>query len=76
MITLAPSEPKEPFFQDRIMAIPKRYGKAQPLVVIGEPGEAVLPPAIGARTSVIVWKKIPGSAGGAVVFAHRPPLAL
>ncbi len=75
MIALIASEAKEPFFQDRITAIPERQGKTQPLVVIGDAGEAVLAPTIGSRTGVIVRKKIPGSAGGAVVFPHRPPLA-
>ena len=75
MIAFIAGEAKEPFFQDRITAIPERQGKTQPLVVIGDASEAVFTPAIGSRTSVIVWKKIPGSAGGAVVFPHRPPLA-
>jgi hypothetical protein len=75
MVTLVPSEAKEPFFQDRIMAIPERQGKAQSLVVIGDPSEAVLAPPVGARTGVLVWKKIPGIARGAVIFPHCPPLA-
>jgi hypothetical protein len=74
MIAFRAAEAKEPFFQDRITAIPERHGKTQPLMVIADPGEAVLTPAVGSRTSVIVWKKIPGSARGAVVFPHRPPL--
>src|SRR5919197_5737606 len=62
MVTLSATEAKEPFFQERITAIPERQGKTQPLVVIGDPGEAVFTPAVGARTGVLVWKKIPGSA--------------
>jgi hypothetical protein len=75
MITLAASEAKEPFFQDRVTTIPERQGKAQPLVVIRDASEAVFTPAIGPRTGVIVRKKIPGSPGGAVVFPHSSPLA-
>ena len=57
MIAFIAGEAKEPFFQDRITAIPERQGKTQPLVVIGDASETVLTPAIGSRTSVIVWKK-------------------
>src|SRR5207302_11007826 len=44
MIALTATEAKEPFFQDRITAIPERQGKTQPLVVIADPGETVLTP--------------------------------
>jgi hypothetical protein len=75
MIALTATEAKEPFFQDRITAIPERQGKTEPLVIIRDASETVLTPTVGSRTSMIMGKKIPGSAGRAVVFPHRPPLA-
>src|SRR5919197_2802517 len=66
MVTLSATEAKEPFFQERITAIPERQGKTQPLVLIGDPGEAVFSPPVGSRTSMIMGEKIPDSACGAV----------
>jgi hypothetical protein len=76
MIALIASEAKEPFFQDWITAIPECQGKTEPLVVIADPGEAILTPTVGSRPSMIMGKKIPGSTSRAVVFPYGPPLAL
>ena len=62
----------------RIGSLPfhRASGKAQPLVVVAEPGEAVLAPVIGARARLIVREIVPGIAVLAVVLADRAPLAL
>src|SRR5262249_60753258 len=51
MVALIAREAKEPFFQERIAAIPERQGKTQPLVVIRDAGEAVLTARIGSPTA-------------------------
>src|SRR5262249_29255478 len=43
---------------------------------VGDPGDAVLPPAVGAAPRRVVREVLPGPAVRAVVLAHRPPLPL
>ena len=76
VIALAIGQAEQPLLEDRVLAVPQRQGKAQPLVVVAEPGEAVLAPMIGARPGLIVREIVPRIAVLAVVLAHRAPLAL
>ena len=46
------------------------------LLGVAEPADSVLAPAIGTAARVIMGKVVPGVAIGAVVLAHRAPLAL
>src|SRR6185312_10756279 len=62
--------------QDRIIAVPQREAEAQPLLDIAEPGEAVLPPPVGAGPGLLVGRVVPGVAVRAVVLADRAPLPL
>ena len=41
-------EAEEAFFQDRIMTVPERQGKADVLVTVTEAGEPVFIPTVGA----------------------------
>src|SRR5271166_5172937 len=75
VIALAVSQAEQPLLEDRVLAIPQRQGKTQPLVVVAEPGEAVLTPVIGARAGLIVGEIVPRIAVLAVVLADRAPLA-
>ena len=59
-----------------ILAIPKSKGKAQPLLIIAEAGDAILAPMIGARARLIVGKVAPGVAVLAIVLSDGSPLAL
>jgi hypothetical protein len=43
VIAFRVGQPEQPLFQDRILAIPKRQGEAQPLVVVAYPGERPRP---------------------------------
>src|SRR5438046_10406776 len=43
---------------------------------LGDPADAVFSPAVGAGTRVVVRKKFPGCAAGAVILADRSPLPL
>lgn len=60
MITLAIGQPKQPLFEDRILAAPERQRKTQDLVVVADSGQPILTPAIGAGASLIVRQVVPG----------------
>src|SRR5436309_9832811 len=76
VVALGPGEAEQPLLQDRIVAVPEGQGEAETAVVVGDPAEAVLAPAVGARPGVAGGEGAPGVAVGAIVFAHRAPLAL
>ena len=63
VVPFAIGEPEETFLEDRVFAVPERERKAQPLLVVGDPGKAVFAPTIGARAGVIVGEDSP---------RHRP----
>src|SRR5262249_12545964 len=69
-------EPEDPFLQDRVLAVPEGESEAEPLVIVGDAGQAILAPPVGAGSRVIVGKVAPGGAVRAVVLAHRAPLPL
>src|SRR5439155_7101569 len=50
--------------------------EAQPLLVVRDAGDPVLPPAVGARAGVVVREILPRLARVAVVLAHGAPLPL
>src|SRR5262249_14298088 len=50
--------------------------KTESLMVVGDAGQAVLAPAVGARTGLVVAEVVPGVAPLAVVLPHGPPLTL
>jgi hypothetical protein len=76
VIAFVAREPEEPFFEDRILAVPKRQGKADVLVAIANAADAVFTPTVSAAARVIVRQVFPGVSMRAVVLAHRAPLAL
>src|SRR5262249_24041105 len=76
VIPLQVGQAEHPLLEDRILLIPERESQADILLVIAEPGQAVLVPAIGAAAGVIMRKVVPGIPIGAVVFADRSPRAL
>ncbi len=76
VVALAVGQAEQPFLQDRVLAVPERQRQAQPLMLVAEPGDAVLAPAIGPRARLVVREILPGVAVGAVVLAHGAPLAL
>ena len=75
MIALIAGEAKEAFFENGVLAVPQCQRKAQPLMVVGNPGQAIFAPAIGPGTRLVVRKKVPGGAVGAIVFTDCAPLA-
>jgi hypothetical protein len=76
VVALTVREPEHPLLEDRVRAIPEGERQTQPLTVIADPRDAVLAPAIGARSGVIVREVVPRVAAGAVVLADRAPLPL
>jgi hypothetical protein len=76
MVAFAVGEPEEPFLQDWVLPIPHGQRETEALFVIGNAGETILAPAVGARAGVIVGEEIPGVTVFTVVLAHGPPLAL
>ena len=48
VVALAVGQPEQPLLQDRILAVPKRQREAEQLVVVGDSGQPVLAPAVGA----------------------------
>src|SRR5262249_32635798 len=75
VIGLAVGQAEYPFLEDRVLAVPQGQRKAQSLLVVADPGEAVLAPVIGARASLIVAEIVPRIPALAVILADRPPLA-
>ena len=76
VVALAVGEAEQALLQDRIAAVPKRQREAEPLLLVGNAGDAVLAPAVGPRARLIVRKILPGVAVRAVVLADRAPLPL
>src|SRR5450432_219889 len=76
VIALAVGQPEQSLLDDRIAAIPKREGKAEPLPIVANPGQAILAPVIRPRAGLIVTEVVPRIPVLAVVLAHGPPLAL
>ena len=75
VIAFAVRETKEPFLQNRIFAVPQRQRQTEALLLVADAGQTILAPAIGAAAGVVVRKVIPRRAAGAVILAHRAPLA-
>src|SRR5262249_2780898 len=75
-IAFVACQSEDALLQDRIAPIPQRQGEADDLVPIADPRNSVFAPAIGARSGMVVRKELPGGSVGAVILAHRAPLAL
>src|SRR5262249_37642731 len=75
VIAFAVGQPEQAFLQDGVLAVPEGQREAEPLLVVGNAGQAVFAPAIGAGARLVVAEIIPGVAVLAVVFADRAPLA-
>ena len=76
VVALAVGEPEHPLLEDGVGAVPQRECQTQPLTLVADPRDAVLAPAVGARPRLVVREVAPRVPAGAVVLAHRPPLAL
>ena len=76
VVALGVGQAEQPLLEDRVPLVPQRQRQAQPLLVVADPGQAVLAPPVGPRARLIVGEVGPGVSAVAVVLADRPPLAL
>ena len=76
MIAFAVGQPEQAFLKDRIFAIPQGQRETEALLVVGDAGQTIFSPALGARARLVMGEVIPGVAALAVVLAHGPPLTL
>ena len=76
VVALGTRQAIEAFFQDGVPAVPQRQGEAQPSLAVAQAEQSILAPAVDARARVVVREVAPRVALGAVILAHRRPLAL
>ena len=76
VVALGIRQAEQTLLQDRVPLVPQRERQAQPLLVVADPGEAVLTPPVRAGPRLVMAEIGPGVAAIAVVLANRAPLAL
>src|SRR5262249_42106133 len=76
VVALTVGQPEQPLLEDGVVAVPQGQGEAEALPVVGDAGQPVLAPAVGAGAGLVVAEIIPGVATLAVVLANGPPLTL
>jgi hypothetical protein len=76
VVALAVGEPEEALLEDGVLAVPQRERETEPLLVVGDPSQAVFTPAIRPRSGMIVGEEVPGVSVLAVILAHGSPLPL
>src|SRR5262249_26563466 len=76
VVPFAVRETEETLLENGVPAVPEGERKADPLLVVGDAGQSVLPPAVGAGSGLVMSEVVPGVAALAVVLAHGPPLPL
>ena len=76
VVALGPGQAEEALLQDRVLPVPQRQREADLLLAIADAGDAVLVPAIGARSGMVVREVFPRLAVLAVVLAHGAPCAI
>src|SRR5262249_4616335 len=74
VIALAVGQAEESFLENRVLAVPEGQGQAETLLVVRDAGQAVLAPAVGTGTGLVVAEVIPGVARKAVILADGAPL--
>ena len=76
VVALAVRQPEHPLLEDRVPPVPQREREAQPAEHVRDAGHAVLVPAVGAGSGVVMWEEGPRVTAGAVVLPDRAPRAL
>ena len=59
VVAFAVRQTEQAFFENWIFAVPEGQREAEPLLVVGDAGQAVFAPAIGARAGLIVARSSP-----------------
>ena len=76
VVALGVGQTEHPLLEDGVDAVPHGERQAEALVIVGDAGDAVLAPLVGARPRLIVAEVAPRVTVGAVVLAHGAPLPL
>ena len=76
MVALGIGQAEQPLFQDRVSLIPQRNSQAQPLLIVADPGNAILTPSVRTGPRLIMAQVRPGVFAVAVILPDRPPLTL
>src|SRR5262245_18062097 len=75
MIAFAIRTSEKALFQDRIFSVPQRQREPKVLLVVADPGQTVLAPAICPAAGVVVGKVIPRGSARRIILSHGAPLA-
>ena len=59
VVPLRTCQPKQPFLQDGVLAVPQGQRKAEATLTVSDTQETILSPAVGPRPSVIVREVLP-----------------
>src|SRR2546422_5152189 len=76
VVPLRAGEAENPLLENRVLLVPEREREAEPLVIVRDPEETVLSPAIGAGPRVVMREVVPRRPVGGEVLTARPPLPL
>src|SRR5262249_33917481 len=76
VVALGIGQAEQPLLEDRVLLIPQRQSQAQPLLVVADPGEAILAPPVRPGSRLIMAEIRPGIPVLAVVLPDRSPLPL
>ena len=74
VIAFGSGEAEEPLLDDRIGLVPHRHREAQQRLLIADPEDAVLAPAVRARAGLVVHEISPRVLVRVVPLPHRSPL--
>ena len=76
VVALGIGQAEQAFLQDRVPLVPQREGQAEPLLVVADPGDTILAPAVRAGPGLVVAEIGPGVSAVAVILPDRAPLPL
>src|SRR5262249_691300 len=76
VVPLAVGQPEQELLENGILAVPEGPREAEELLLVADPPQPVLPPAIGPRAGLVVAEVVPGVPGVAVVLPHGAPLPI
>ena len=60
VVAFAVGQSEEPLLEDGVLPVPQGQAETEVLLVIGNAGDAVLAPPVGARAGLVVGEEIPG----------------
>ena len=74
MVALRVGQTEESLLEPVIATIPQRDREIEEAITVGQAGDAVLTPAIGACVGMLERERLPGIPSGRIVLADRAPL--